>query len=227
MSIFEETLKKTAANLDEEKIAGMFSYYKLLMRANKDFNLTAIVDEGEAALKHFYDSIFCAGLIPAGARVLDVGTGAGFPGIPLVIARPDIRMTLMDSAVKKTAFVKEAAQSIGAKVTVVCARAEQAAKTEMRESFDVCVSRAVASLRQLCELCLPYVRPGGIFLAYKSAFEEEAKEAQGALALLGGTFTEAVWGGGGDNHSVLVIKKTGRTPEKYPRRYARILKNPL
>ncbi len=227
MTVFSETLKKASYELEEDKIEKMFSYYKLLTRANAKFNLTAITDESEAALGHFYDSIFCAGLIPKGARVLDVGTGAGFPGIPLKIARPDIEITLMDSMAKKADFVREAAAEIGIEAKVICARAEEAAKGILRETFDVCVSRAVASLRRLSELCLPFVRPGGMFLAYKGEPGEEIKEAGGALALLGGTFTEAVWGGGSKNHSVLVIKKTGTTPEKYPRRYARILKNPL
>lgn len=227
MTVFSETLKKASYELEEEKIEKMYAYYKLLIDANSKFNLTAITDESEAALGHFYDSFFCAGLLPPGARVLDVGTGAGFPGIPLQIARPDIDMTLMDSAVKKTKFVQKAATALGIEAGVICARAEEAGKGALRETFDVCVSRAVASLRRLGELCLPFVRPGGLFLAYKGEAEEELREAEEALALLGGTFVEAVWCGGRANHSVLVIKKTSITPEKYPRRYARILKNPL
>ena len=104
MTVFSETLKKASYELEENKIEKMFSYYKLLTSANSKFNLTAITDESEAALGHFYDSIFCAGLIPQSAQVLDVGTGAGFPGIPLKIARPDIDITLMDSTAKKNGF---------------------------------------------------------------------------------------------------------------------------
>ena len=167
------------------------------------FNLTAIVEEDSAAWLHFYDSIFCASLIPQGAKVLDVGTGAGFPGIPLKIVRPDIQLTLMDSAGKKVDFVQSAAERLKIEAGVLCARAEEAAAGPMRESFDVCVSRAVASLPVLSELCLPYVRVGGVFLAYKTAYEEELADAQNALDLLGGSFREAVRSDAGNDHTVL------------------------
>lgn len=227
MSIFTETMQGLCPDLGEEKLAAMSGYWAYLAKNNKEFNLTSITDGREAAFKHFYDSIFCEDLIPAGASVLDVGAGAGFPGIPLKIVRPDIRLTLLDSAAKKANFIEKAARSIGLDVRVVGARAEQAAKKEMRESFDVCISRAVASLDMLLELCLPFIRMGGLFLAYKGEYTEELMRSQNALAQLGGTFERAVRGGGGSNHNVLLIKKTGETPEKYPRRYARILKNPL
>lgn len=227
MSIFSETMRGLCPDLEDAKLSAMSGYWEYLVKNNKEFNLTSIMDEREAAFKHFYDSIFCEDLIPAGARVLDVGAGAGFPGIPLAIVRPDIRLTLLDSAAKKANFLEKAARHIGLDVRVVSARAEEAAKGEMREAFDVCVSRAVASLDMLLELCLPFVRMGGIFLAYKGDYEEELFRAQNALAQLMGTFERAVRGGGGSNHNVLLIKKTGETPEKYPRRYARILKNPL
>jgi 16S rRNA (guanine527-N7)-methyltransferase len=213
--------------MEEAQLAAMSGYYGYLVKNNREFNLTSITEEREAAFKHFYDSIFCEDLIPAGASVLDMGAGAGFPGIPLKIVRPDIRLTLLDSAAKKANFMEKAARYIGLNVRVVCARAEEAAKKEMRESFDVCVSRAVAPLYMLFELCLPFVHMGGLFLAYKGEYTEELMRSQNALAQLGGTFEKAVRGGGGLNHNVLLVKKTGETPEKYPRRYARILKNPL
>jgi 16S rRNA (guanine527-N7)-methyltransferase len=227
MSIFLETMKALCPGLEDRQLSAMYGYYAFLLKNNREFNLTAITDEREAAFKHFYDSIFCEDLIPRGASVVDVGAGAGFPGIPLKIVRPDIRLTLMDSAKKKTDFIEKAARSVGVDVRVVCVRAENAAKKEMRETFDACVSRAVASLDMLLELCLPYVRVGGVFLAYKGECTEELFRAKNALAQLGGSFERAVPGGGGLNHNVLLIKKTGETPEKYPRRYARILKNPL
>ncbi|NLD84137.1 MAG: 16S rRNA (guanine(527)-N(7))-methyltransferase RsmG [Clostridiales bacterium] len=227
MSIFTETMKDLCPGLEDGQLSAMADHHAFLVKNNKQFNLTAIIDERDAAFKHFYDSIFCEDLIPRGADVLDVGAGAGFPGIPLKIVRPDIRLTLLDAAAKKADFMQKAAQAVGAEVRVVNARAEEAAHKEMRGSFDACVSRAVAPLDMLLELCLPYVRMGGIFLAYKGEYSEELSRAQNALAQLGGAFERAVRGGGGCNHNVLLIKKTGETPQKYPRRYARILKNPL
>jgi len=227
MSIFLETMKGLCPGLEESQLEAMYSYYRLLVKSNREFNLTSVTDERDAAFKHFYDSIFCEDLIPKDARVLDVGAGAGFPGIPLAIVRPDIRLTLMDSALKKANFMEKAALSAGLDVRVICARAEEAAKDGLRESFDVCVSRALAGMDMLLELCLPFVREGGLFLAFKGEYTEELSHAQNALLQLSGMFEEAVCGGGGLNHNVLVIRKTGATPEKYPRRYARIQKNPL
>ena len=225
--MFKEKLRELSPELSDEQVDTMAAYYNLLIAANQDFNLTAIVDPHEAAAGHFYDSIFCAHLIPTGARVLDVGTGAGFPGIPLKIVRPDIRLTLMDSTGKKIEFVKTAAQSLGIAADFLYMRAEEAANGEMRESFDVCVSRAVASLPVLAELCLPFVRVGGIFLAYKTEGGEERAQAAKSIARLGGALTETCHGNAGNNHVVLAIRKKNKTPDGYPRRYARIVKNPL
>ena len=225
--MFKDTLRELAPELRPEQIEAMFAYWQLLDSANREINLTAIKDEDEAAVKHFYDSIFCADYIPKNAKVIDVGTGAGFPGIPLKIARPDIQLTLLDSVAKKTGFVRAAADKLGTPATVLCARAEETAAGELRGTFDVSVSRAVASLRMLCELCLPFVRTGGIFLAYKADWEEELADARGALGQLGGAFREIIPGNAGNNHVVLVIDKIKETPQGYPRRYARILKNPL
>jgi len=185
------------------------------------------VEEDKAAELHFYDSIHSADLIPQNARVLDIGTGAGFPGIPLKIARPDIRLTMMDSVGKKTKFVLKATEKLSIEAEVLCARAEDEAQGAMRESFDCCTSRAVASLRMLAELCLPYVRVGGLFLAYKADYELELKEAEKTIHLLGGTLEKVIHSDGDSNHTVLVIRKLKKTPQGYPRRFARILKNPL
>ncbi len=225
--MFSERLKELAPALNAEQIERMQQYFELVASANREFNLTAIVEETKAAELHFYDSVFCASLIPRNAKVLDVGTGAGFPGIPLKIARPDIQITLMDATAKKANFVAAAAEQIGMEANVIYARAEEQSKGGMRESFDVCVSRAVASLRVLCELCLPYVRAGGLFLPYKADYEAELMEAHSAIPMLGGKFRQAVPSGAQNNHAVLVIEKIKRTPKEYPRRFARILKNPL
>lgn len=225
--MFKEKLRELAPALSAEQIEAMFAYYSLMVSANKEINLTAITDGDEAAVKHFYDSIFCAGLIPQNAKVIDVGTGAGFPGIPLKIARPDLQLTMLDSVAKKTGFVEAAAANIGIEAEILCGRAEETAAGPLRASFDVCVSRAVASMRLLCELCLPFVRTGGVFLAYKAEWQEELAAAQKAIHELGGVFRETIPGNAGNNHVVLVIGKIKETPQGYPRRYARILKNPL
>jgi 16S rRNA (guanine527-N7)-methyltransferase len=225
--VFKTRLQELAPTLGEEQINLMHSYFELMVVANAEFNLTSIVEEDKAAELHFYDSIFCSQLITQNARVLDIGTGAGFPGIPLKIARPDIQLTVMDATGKKINFVANAAKQLDIEAEAVCARAEEKATGNLRESFDVCVSRAVASLRILCELCLPYVQVGGVFLAYKSDYEAELKEAAGAIRLLGGSFQQALPGNSVNNHAVLAITKIKRTPIEYPRRFARILKSPL
>lgn len=225
--MFKAKIRELAPDLNDEQTEAMFDYWQLLSSANRDINLTTITEEDEAAVKHFYDSMFCQGLLPQSARVIDVGTGAGFPGIPLKIARPDLQLTLLDSVAKKTNFVESSSAKVGIRAEIICGRAEEIAAGPLRESFDACVSRAVASLRMLCELCLPFVRKGGIFLAYKAEWEEELKEAKGALGQLGGAFRKAIPANAGNNHVVLVIDKIKETPQRYPRRYARILKNPL
>lgn len=224
--MFKTRLAQLVPGLSGTQIELMNGYFQLVSAANKDFNLTSIVEEDRAAELHFYDSIFCNALIPQNAKVLDVGTGAGFPGIPLKIVRPDIQVTLMDATGKKINFIASAAKELGIEVNTVCARAEEEAKGKLRESFDVCVSRAVASLRMLSELCLPYVRVGGLFLAYKANYDEELREAQHAIPMLGGKYRQAAQGGA-EGHAVLIIDKIKGTQPEYPRRFARILKNPL
>jgi 16S rRNA (guanine527-N7)-methyltransferase len=226
-AVFKDKLQELAPGLSSGQAETMFDYWRMLAEANRDINLTAITDEDEAAVKHFYDSIFCEDYIPQNAKVIDIGTGAGFPGIPLKIARPDIQITLLDSVAKKMNFVESAAAKAGVRAEIICGRAEEIALGPLRDSFDVCVSRAVASLRMLLELCLPFVRKDGIFLAYKAEWEEELNEAKGALGQLGGAFREIKPGAAGNNHVVLVIDKIKETPKGYPRRFARILKNPL
>lgn len=225
--MFKKTLRELAPRLTEEKISQMHAYFMLVREAGREFNLTAILDEDRAAELHFYDSIVCEASVPPGAAVLDVGTGAGFPGIPLKIARPDIRLTLLDATRKKTDFIVRAAAQLGLDAQVIYARAEETAKPPLRESFDVCVSRAVAPLQMLAELCLPFVRRGGIFFAYKADFAKELQIAKRAIHVLGGAYREAIAGSAGNRHAVLLIEKIQVTPAKYPRRFARIAQKPL
>ena len=206
-------------------------YYENLEETNKVMNLTAISGEADVARLHFLD---CAALLGmqdfAGSRVIDVGTGAGFPGLALKIACPDMQLTLLDSLDKRVRFLGDVCAATGlTDVTCLHARAEEA--PELRGRFDAAVSRAVARLYLLCELCLPFVRTGGVFLAMKGPdCAEELDEARSAIRKLGGTYERTVTytvPGTDVTHSVVVIRKTAATPPKYPRRWAKMQKEHL
>ena len=204
--------------LDAAALARFQTYYTLLDERSKVMNLTAIHGETDVAQLHFLDSAALLTVEPlAGKSVIDVGTGAGFPGLPLKITQPDISLTLLDSLDKRVTDV-----------TCLHARAEEA--PELRGQFDAAVSRAVARLYRLCELCLPFVRTGGVFLAMKGPdCTEELDEARSAIRKLGGTYERTVRytiPGTDVTHSVVVIRKTAPTPPKYPRRWAQIKKQP-
>ena len=218
--------------LDAEALRRFRSYYEYLTERNREMNLTAIAGEEQTARLHFLD---CCALLAAAdftrRRVIDVGSGAGFPGLPLKIASPGMDITLLDSLGKRTDFLRSAAQLLGLEgVTVVCARAEEA-PPELREGFDIAVSRAVARLNVLCELCLPFVRPGGLFIAMKGPdCAEELAEARGAIRELGGgeaRIAPYAVPGTELRHAAVIIEKSAPTPVAYPRRWAKISKKPL
>ena len=207
-------------------------YFDNLEEANKVMNLTAITGEEDVARMHFLD---CAALLKsadfAGKNVIDVGTGAGFPGLALKIACPDMKLVLLDSLDKRIGFLRETCAKLELPdVECLHARAEEAPK-ELRESFDYTVARAVARLNLLCELCLPFVKTGGAFIAMKGPdCEEEVNEAKKGIALLGGKIekcTVYTIPGTDVSHSLIIIRKIKATPEKYPRRWAQIKKQPL
>jgi len=208
-------------------------YYIFLDRQSRTANLTAITGPEEVALRHFLDSI--ALLKPAqmkNARVIDIGSGAGFPGIPMKLVEKTIKLTLLDATNKRVRFMSELCATLGVEAECIHARAEEAAHDlDKRERFDVAVSRAVAKMGMLCELCLPFVCVGGFFIAMKGADSTgELDEAQNAIKTLGGKFKEwFVYTIPGTDivHSAAIIQKISPTPEKYPRRFARIQKNPL
>jgi len=208
-------------------------YHELLEKRGKSVNLTAIKGAEDVKRLHFLDSL---ALLKAAqfenASVIDVGSGAGFPGVPLKIAEPSIRLTLLDSSGKRIAFLTELRAALKLDAELVCARAEDEARIACRrESYDITVSRALARLNVLCELCLPFVRVGGLFLAMKGAdAADEINEARGAIEALGAEVCDRfdyTIPGTDIAHSVVVLRKISSTPDKYPRRFARITKAPI
>ena len=200
------------------------TYMKLLLEWNEKINLTAITEPDEIVKKHFFDSLTCidSGYIKEGFSVVDVGTGAGFPGVPIKIERGDIKLTLLDSLNKRINFLKTLCAELEIKADCIHIRAEEAGKNEKyRETFDIAVSRAVANLSTLSEYCLPLVKKGGYFLAMKGKeIDEELEAAKPLIKILGGKVKEIQMHDIKDTditHSIVVIEKTGNTPKKYPR----------
>ena len=207
------------------------AYYAFLDEANRVMDLTAVMGEEETASRHFLDSLSLLRFQDfRGARVIDVGSGAGFPGLPLKLAEPSIALTLLDAQRKRVDFLASLCEKLGVEVRCVHARAEEEAlKAPERESYDIAVSRAVARLNMLSELCLPFVKPGGAFLAMKARdCEEELAEAETALRRLGGRLeTLERFQVGEVPRALAVIRKVSPTPKGYPRRFAKIKKEPL
>ena len=231
-SILTDGFEKLNIIPDADAVSRYRVYYEYLEEINKVMNLTAISGEEDVARLHFLD---CAAVLTEadlkGKRAIDVGTGAGFPGLALKIACPQMHLTLLDSLDKRINFLKETCAKLGFEdVSCIHARAEEAPK-EYRESFDYAFSRAVARLDILCELCLPMVKTGGAFIAMKGPdFEEELNEAKKGIALLGGKVEKCVGYTIPDTditHSLIIIRKLKPTPPKYPRRWAQIKKQPL
>jgi 16S rRNA (guanine527-N7)-methyltransferase len=223
-------LNRLGIELNETLVDRLIRFGEAVLEKNRVMNLTAITDPAQAAELHLLDSLTLRRVIPlAGKTLLDVGTGAGFPGVPLKIAEPSIRLTLLDSLQKRMNWLEtEALPALGVEADFLTGRAEDFAAAH-REQFDVVTSRAVARLNLLSELCLPYVRVGGYFLAMKGAqAEEELHEATNAIQRLGGAWERTeVFEIGGALHSVIVIRKLSHTPQQYPRQWSRIKQKPL
>ena len=232
-SLLISDAEKLGLSLTNEQLKHFDLLSDLLVEQNKTMNLTAITDPDGIAVKHFADSIsvLTACDMPIGARVMDIGTGAGFPGIPLLIMRPDLDLTMVDSTAKKLKYVQSTVDSLGLIATTLHTRAEEAGQSkEYRENFDFVCSRAVAALNVLCEYCLPFVKVGGYFIAMKGAkAQEEIDSAKSAIKTLGGKIVaeKSFSLSDGGERTLVVIKKISQIPPKYPRPSAQIAKKPL
>ena len=229
--LFLENLNNIGVSVSDDITEALDKFAQMLIEKNKVMNLTRILDEDGIAVKHFADSLSILKVdIPDNSKVMDLGCGAGFPGVPLLIAKPDINLTLLDSTAKKLGFVAESIEALGLKAEVLHARAEEAGQdAEYREQFDFVLSRAVASLNVLCEYCLPFVKVGGKFVAMKSALaEEEIKQAYTSIKTLGGKITEKIDFNLTDGErTLIIIEKVSSTPAKYPRQSGKIKSKPL
>lgn len=237
MKNYNEFLKNTAndykISLDDNMLQRFEKYSELLVEWNQKMNLTAITEPEEIAIKHFLDSLLllCAFDIKKGDSVIDVGTGAGFPGVPIKIARPDLNLTLLDSLNKRLVFLDNLMKNLNLDANLVHLRAEDGSrKEEFREKFSIATSRAVAALPALLEYCMPYVKVGGVFIAMKGPLiDEEIENSQNAIDTLGGKIEDIKKFVLPDNstRNILIIKKIKKVSSKYPRRGVKISKNPL
>ena len=238
-----EFLEKTAYALTKNNLGNfaengildkLHALTERMLAVNEYMNLTAITDLDEVILKHYVDSLMVSKYIPKGASVIDVGCGAGFPTLPLAIARPDLKITALDSTAKRINYINETAEMLEIpNVTGIAARAEEAANNpSYREKFDIACARAVARLNVLSELCIPFVRVDGSFVAMKANAAEELAEAEKGIEKLGGKLTNADKFNIASDTSVeprciISVKKISQTPKNYPRNNSQIKKKPL
>ena len=237
MDQFENELKELRIVLSDVQKQQFEEYYKLLVEWNEVMNLTAITDYKDVMKKHFFDSLTVVRAYPEilteAVSVIDIGTGAGFPGIPLKIAFPQIRLTLLDSLQKRLKFLQEVSDKLElGEIQMLHGRAEDYAKQpEFREHFDLCVSRAVANLSTLSEYCIPFIAKNGKFISYKSSISsEEIQNAKSAIKILGGAVVEekTVHLPCSDmDRTFVVVYKTNNTGKKYPRKAGTPSKEPL
>lgn len=231
--ILRASARDVNVELDEQADERFHTYLSLLLEWNEKMNLTAITEPEQVAVRHFADSmtLLHAVSLRGDEKVIDVGTGAGFPGVPLKILFPELKLTLLDSLNKRLNFLAELLSTLGLQAQIVHARAEEGGRMpQHREQYDLATARAVASLNLLAEYCLPYVKIGGYFAAMKGPdVEQELKEAEHAISLLGGkvagvkSFTLP----DGSGRSVVLIHKTAKTSDIYPRYGSKIAKKPL
>lgn len=231
--LLKNEAQKIGIELDTYGLDRFDSYAERLVRWNSHVNLTAITEPEDIVIKHFADSLYPLKYIhmTAGQKVVDVGSGGGFPGLPMLIVNPAIEVNFVDSVGKKLAFVKDVLRNSGLFGTVTHKRAEEIGKdSEYREQYDYAVARAVAPLNILCEYCLPLVRVGGLFVSLKgSSGRDELRQAEKAIKTLGGELAkfEEYSLSNGDGRSLIIIRKISQTPTKYPRKTKKIDTRPL
>lgn len=235
MERLQSKAEQLGIRLSEKQLEQFQCYYERLIEKNKVMNLTAITEYEEVVDKHFIDSILLGSVkeFSGKKRVIDVGTGAGFPGIPLKIVYPELEITLLDSLNKRVKFLDEVIEELGLTgIQAVHSRAEDLAQDAAhRQQYDICVSRAVANLATLSEYCIPFVKQGGYFISYKSTqIEEELKQAKKAVQVLGGTLEQIETvqiPGTTIERQFVMIRKTGTTPKKFPRKAGTASKTPI
>lgn len=232
---FKDMLSELDIQVTDQMLVQFDKYYEMLVEWNKVMNLTSIVDYNEVLCKHFIDSLSIVRAVQMDkiSSIIDIGTGAGFPGIPIKIVFPHVKVTLLDSLNKRVKFLNAVINELELKnITAIHGRAEDFAKqTNYRESYGLCVSRAVANLSTLSEYCLPYTTVGGYFVSYKSGeVEEELNQSRHAVKILGGSVQDTIkfqLPGTDINRSFVIIKKEKETPKKYPRKAGMPAKEPL
>lgn len=237
INYLKPVLKELGIDADDTFYERISHFERMLMEKNRVMDLTNIIEPRDVALRHMADSLYllkCHNF--SGARVVDIGTGAGFPAMPLLCYYPDLDLTMVDSTGKRMAFIDDCLKEIGAfpNSRTITARAEElGTDKDMRESFDIVTSRAVAPLNILCELCLPLLRENGVFLPLKSANEHcdrEIEEAKNAIKILGAELVEThdyILSEDTPPHRVIIIRKLRKTPLQFPRKYAKIKISPL
>ena len=228
---FAEIFSEYGIEITSSQYQKLETYARMLVEWNEKMNLTAITDSEGITIKHFLDSILPLKKldVPHGASLIDVGTGAGFPGLPMKIFRPDLKLTLLDSLNKRVDFLRAVCEETETEADCIHLRAEDGGRSpELRERFDMAVARAVAALPVLSEYCLPFVRVGGTFAALKGP-GEDVKAGTSAIKVLGGELTDVIEYElpGGDKRTLIVVGKVKSTPEKYPRNSGQIKKKPL
>lgn len=229
----EKSFQKLNIILTDKQINQFVRYYELLMEKNKVMNLTAITEFCDVVSKHFIDSLMICKVTEPKGKLIDIGTGAGFPGIPLKIVYPDLKMVLLDSLNKRVQFLNEVIRELGLNdIDAIHGRAEDFARNELyREQSDICVSRAVANLSSLAEYCIPFLKKGGFFAAYKSGnIQEELEAAKKAIYILGGKLENKVEVQLPDtdiSRCILQIRKIKETPKRFPRKSGMPTKEPI